>query len=195
MPSKVSRFNDEDPLTKAIAPPPDETIPQREARLIAEQNAKRVSDAIDEELNRQRLANKKATKPIKILLLGQLHSFLLTFHSPSPLPPRSERIRYFFFPLVFQLYSCHHQGKSTTLKSTCIPCPLSLSYLPNSLSDFQLMNSPKVRFALFTPHVIITELAKNRHFSQRNRHGGQSYNSTSSALSVSSSTSCPRPNI
>jgi len=101
MPSKVSRFNDEDPLTKAIAPPPDETIPQREARLIAEQNAKRVSDAIDEELNRQRLANKKATKPIKILLLGQLHSFLLTFHSPSPLPPRSERIRYFFFPPRF----------------------------------------------------------------------------------------------
>lgn len=74
MPSKIptrARPSDEDPLTKALAPPPDETEEQREARLEAEREAKRVSDAIDEEINRQRIAEKKAPKPVRVLLLGE----------------------------------------------------------------------------------------------------------------------------
>lgn len=62
--------NDEDPLTKAIAPPPDETPKERQIRLAEEAEAQRRSDAIDEELNRQRMAEKKAPKCIRILLLG-----------------------------------------------------------------------------------------------------------------------------
>ena len=38
--------------------------------MAAESEAKRVSDAIDDELNRQRIADKKNLGPIKMLLLG-----------------------------------------------------------------------------------------------------------------------------
>lgn len=62
--------NDEDPLAKALAPPPDETPKQRETRLAEEAEAQRRSDAIDEELNRQKVLDKKAPKCIRILLLG-----------------------------------------------------------------------------------------------------------------------------
>ncbi|KAG0698709.1 guanine nucleotide binding protein, alpha subunit [Suillus ampliporus] len=47
---------------------------EREHRLAVEQEAKRVSDAIDEELNRQRISEKRGPKAIKILLLGQSES-------------------------------------------------------------------------------------------------------------------------
>lgn len=57
-----------------MAPPPDETPAQRAERLRAEAEAKRISDMIDEELNRQRLAEKKGPKPVKILLLGECYT-------------------------------------------------------------------------------------------------------------------------
>ncbi|KXN90120.1 Guanine nucleotide-binding protein alpha-4 subunit [Leucoagaricus sp. SymC.cos] len=65
---------DEDPLARAIAPPPDEDPRAREIRLAKEAEAQRRSDAIDEELNRQRQAEKRAPKCIRILLLGQSES-------------------------------------------------------------------------------------------------------------------------
>jgi guanine nucleotide-binding protein subunit alpha len=58
---------DDDPLTRAMAPPPNETIQERDARIHREREAKRVSDEIDEEL---RKGSKKGSKPVKILLLG-----------------------------------------------------------------------------------------------------------------------------
>ncbi|KAG2107321.1 guanine nucleotide binding protein, alpha subunit [Suillus cothurnatus] len=72
--SKRLRVSEDDPLTRAIAPPSYETPTEREERIAAEQEAKRVSDAIDEELNRQRISEKKGPKAIKILLLGQSES-------------------------------------------------------------------------------------------------------------------------
>lgn len=72
--SKRQRISDDDPLSRAMAPPPGETFEEREQRLASEQDAKRVSDAIDEELNKQRIAEKKGPKAIKILLLGAPHS-------------------------------------------------------------------------------------------------------------------------
>ncbi|KAJ7497044.1 guanine nucleotide binding protein, alpha subunit [Mycena latifolia] len=64
---------DLDPLTLALAPPPGESPQDREARLQREREAKKRSDLIDQELNRQR-ADKKSLKPVKILLLGQSES-------------------------------------------------------------------------------------------------------------------------
>ena len=61
---------DEDPLTLALAPPPNEMHEQRLAREAAEAEAKRVSDEIDERLRQDREREKKK-KPIKLLLLGQ----------------------------------------------------------------------------------------------------------------------------
>ncbi|KIK39342.1 hypothetical protein CY34DRAFT_808411 [Suillus luteus UH-Slu-Lm8-n1] len=72
--SKRLRVSEDDPLTRAIAPPSYETPQERDDRLAAEQEAKRVSDAIDDELNKQRISEKKGPKAIKILLLGQSES-------------------------------------------------------------------------------------------------------------------------
>ncbi|KAG2748662.1 G-alpha-domain-containing protein [Suillus brevipes Sb2] len=72
--SKRLRVSEDDPLTRAIAPPSYESPQERDERLAAEQEAKRVSDAIDEELNKQRISEKKGPKAIKILLLGQSES-------------------------------------------------------------------------------------------------------------------------
>ncbi|KAF7341901.1 hypothetical protein MSAN_02045800 [Mycena sanguinolenta] len=65
---------DLDPLTLALQPPPDETPQAREARLQLEREAKKRSDLIDEEINRERIADKKSVKSVKILLLGQSES-------------------------------------------------------------------------------------------------------------------------
>ncbi|KAJ7735718.1 guanine nucleotide binding protein, alpha subunit [Mycena metata] len=65
--------SDIDPLTLALQPPPDETPEAREARLQRERDAKKRSDLIDEELNRQRNAE-KSVRSVKILLLGQSES-------------------------------------------------------------------------------------------------------------------------
>lgn len=67
------RADSDDPLTRALAPPEDETAEARDARLRAEAEARRVSDAIDEQLGRERAALKKR-KLMKMLLLGQSES-------------------------------------------------------------------------------------------------------------------------
>jgi guanine nucleotide-binding protein alpha-1 subunit len=64
------RHPDEDPLTKALAPPANETEVEREARLAAEGEAQKRSDMIDDELNRQRVVEKK-TQCVRVLLLGE----------------------------------------------------------------------------------------------------------------------------
>ncbi|KAJ7321022.1 guanine nucleotide-binding protein alpha-4 subunit [Mycena albidolilacea] len=65
---------DVDPLALALQPPPDETPQAREARLQSEREAKKRSDLIDEELTRERNAEKKSVKSVKVLLLGQSES-------------------------------------------------------------------------------------------------------------------------
>ena len=60
-----------DPLALAIAPPRDESPVEREARLAAQAEAQKRSDAIDEEINRQRLELKRAPKSVRVLLLGE----------------------------------------------------------------------------------------------------------------------------
>ncbi|KAH9973363.1 guanine nucleotide binding protein, alpha subunit [Lactifluus volemus] len=63
-----------DPFDAVLRPPRDETPSQREARILAEQHAKRVSDAIDEQLQVERAELKKNQPDVKILLLGQSES-------------------------------------------------------------------------------------------------------------------------
>ncbi|OSX63793.1 hypothetical protein POSPLADRAFT_1169191 [Postia placenta MAD-698-R-SB12] len=64
----------DDPLTQAIAPPPDESEVARAERLRQEAEAKRISDDIDEELKRERAVWKKNKSLFKLLLLGQSES-------------------------------------------------------------------------------------------------------------------------
>ncbi len=72
MPSRIyaPSLDDSDPLSKAISPPPDESLEEKETRVQHEMEAKRVSDALDEDLDRQRLAEKRSPKPVRVLLLG-----------------------------------------------------------------------------------------------------------------------------
>jgi guanine nucleotide-binding protein subunit alpha len=60
-----------DPLAVALQPPPNETIDERESRLTAAQNAKVVSDRIDEMLRHDRHHRKKSKADVQVLLLGQ----------------------------------------------------------------------------------------------------------------------------
>lgn len=63
-----------DPLAKALLPPENETPDARELRIRREQEAKKVSDDIDEQIRQDRVALRKQKQAIKILLLGQSES-------------------------------------------------------------------------------------------------------------------------
>jgi hypothetical protein len=64
--------NDIDPLTLALQPPPDETLQQKVERLRVEEEARRISHLIDEQIKVDRAQMKKASNSHKILLLGTL---------------------------------------------------------------------------------------------------------------------------
>jgi guanine nucleotide-binding protein subunit alpha len=63
-----------DPLTAALVPPPNETVTERELRLKAELDAKKVSDSIDDMLHQERSESKKLKPEVTVLLLGQSES-------------------------------------------------------------------------------------------------------------------------
>jgi guanine nucleotide-binding protein alpha-1 subunit len=62
-----------DPLNEVLKPPPDETPEAKEARLADEEDAKRVSKAIDESIKAEKQILKKQ-KVVRLLLLGQSES-------------------------------------------------------------------------------------------------------------------------
>ena len=72
-----------DPLAYVMRPSPSETPLERSLRIQQEQQAKAVSDSIDEELQKQAVADRKGPKAVKILLLGALPASLAaTLYSP-----------------------------------------------------------------------------------------------------------------
>jgi hypothetical protein len=85
----------EDPLSRVMAPPRHEKPADRDARLEAERLAKKRSDLIDEDIERERQAERRGMKPVKILLLGAYATVLnlpvSSFANASR--DRSERIR------------------------------------------------------------------------------------------------------
>jgi hypothetical protein len=68
----VGHPNDTDPFTLALQPPPDETPQQQADRLRVEEEARRISNLIDEQIKADRAQMKKAANAHKILLLGML---------------------------------------------------------------------------------------------------------------------------
>lgn len=62
-----------DPLASLLAPPPNETPQQKAARERAEAEARKVSEAIDEQIRQEKMAMRKRG-PVKVLLLGQSES-------------------------------------------------------------------------------------------------------------------------
>jgi len=116
-PQESFYYNDDDPLTRAIAPPPNESPAEREIRLAAETAALKRSQAIDEELNKQRINDKK-TRCVRVLLLGM---------SSRPRPPLSLQLSSLQGQSESGMSTLWRnlcdvltlvQGKSTTLKST-----------------------------------------------------------------------------
>jgi tRNA U34 5-carboxymethylaminomethyl modifying GTPase MnmE/TrmE len=63
-----------DPLAAFLLPPPNETPEQRDARLLAEIEAKKISDSIDEMIRRESVEKKKNRAEVHVLLLGQSES-------------------------------------------------------------------------------------------------------------------------
>lgn len=64
-----------DPLAVALKPPPNESPIQREQRLQAENDAKKISDNIDDMIRRERAERKRErADSVNILLLGQSES-------------------------------------------------------------------------------------------------------------------------
>ncbi|KAI0054938.1 G-alpha-domain-containing protein [Artomyces pyxidatus] len=79
MPSKSSpqtqrRSLSDDPLAAAMRPPEDESPAQRELRILTEQQAKQISDAIDEQIRLDKAELKKNKPDVQVLLLGQSES-------------------------------------------------------------------------------------------------------------------------
>lgn len=72
----------DDPLTAAIAPPPNETPAQKAERERQEEEDRRVNDEIDEMIRLERVSQRRKRRPVKVLLLGQSES-----GEASPLVP------------------------------------------------------------------------------------------------------------
>jgi hypothetical protein len=72
VPARPQRPTD-DPLDEVLRPPPDETPEQRDIRLAHEEEANRISLAIDASIKAERQARRKK-RIVRLLLLGQSES-------------------------------------------------------------------------------------------------------------------------
>ena len=63
-----SLYSQDDPITAAMKPPSSETESERNVRLVAEAEAKRISERIDEDLREERERLKKKKGDVKVRL-------------------------------------------------------------------------------------------------------------------------------
>ena len=61
-----SIYSADDPLALALKPPVSETDIERQTRILAELEAKRISDRIDEEIRLERESKRKAPMEVKV---------------------------------------------------------------------------------------------------------------------------------
>lgn len=66
--------SDSDPLARVLLPPPNESPEERELRIARENDAKKISDGIDEMIRQERIERKKSRAEVNVLLLGQSES-------------------------------------------------------------------------------------------------------------------------
>ena len=87
-----SIYSQDDPITAALKPPPTETDAERKIRLQLEDEAKRVSEQIDEDLReeRERLKKKKGDVKVRILVLFFISKLTSTPSFFSWVRPRVE---------------------------------------------------------------------------------------------------------
>ncbi|KAG6885823.1 hypothetical protein C0993_009215 [Termitomyces sp. T159_Od127] len=89
--SSLRRRSLSDPLAAALLPPLDESPVQREVRIKAETEARRVSESIDEMIRKERAQKKRAKADVNVLLLGQSESGKSTTLKQA-LSPESDNI-------------------------------------------------------------------------------------------------------
>lgn len=109
-----SLYSQDDPISAALKPPPTETEAQRQARIFAENEAKRVSEQIDEDLRLERERLRRSKSDVKVSFIVFLLPPLKSMDSQLLLLGQAE------------------SGKSTLQKQ------FQLMYKPNSLDQERL---------------------------------------------------------
>ncbi|KAH9932204.1 G-protein alpha subunit-domain-containing protein [Fomitopsis serialis] len=114
---------DHDPLDAILRPPFDETPEEKASRVAQEEEARRVSLAIDDSIRQDRIQRKKA-KVVRLLLLGQSES------APRRLAP--------------SLHSTGHRsyGDSASASDTDSADTPPVPALPGRLSEFRARLAP-----------------------------------------------------
>lgn len=129
----VPQNNPADYFEAVLRPPLDETPAQRDTRIRAEQNAKRVSDAIDEQLRTERADLKRKRADVKILLLGQSESGKsTTLKRMSSTPAFSLDMSHMY---LLDVPVCPLNRRTPAFIHTSL---LKLTHIP----EFQLLHTP-----------------------------------------------------
>jgi len=89
-----SLYSQDDPITAAMKPPSSETEAERAARLVAEAEAKRVSERIDEDLReeRERLKKRKGDVKVRLSILQRVYTHLASSYCSWDKPRAANRL-------------------------------------------------------------------------------------------------------
>lgn len=87
--NRTMRSTSDDPFEEFLRPPPNELPEERERRIAQEEEAKKVSMAIDASIKAEKQARRKK-RIVRLLLLGQSESGKCL--PPKPLSPSDSRL-------------------------------------------------------------------------------------------------------
>ncbi|KAJ4480909.1 guanine nucleotide binding protein, alpha subunit [Lentinula aciculospora] len=150
---------DVDPLTLAIAPPPNETPAQRAERESAEAEALRISNEIDEQIRKERENERKKKRPVKLLLLGQsesgktatLKNFQLTYAKREWIAERNNWRAVVFLNLVRNVNNIL-DILTREMAAASLPSP---DYIGSSDESSEDINSSKPRLKFKEKHRLL----------------------------------------